>query len=173
MRIIRFGVIAFLLLSSCTHREIIVVHPEKRFIGSDKIAKEISSLNSVILITSEEDPELICKVQYYRRIVSPVGYIDLDYSQVEFAGGYFNACLKNAIISWSNNRIGQGGTAIINMKRVYFGQFRTLYQEYKDNYSNDKEFIKYLKTQTFREIDVNIEIKGDWIIIANNPISSK
>ena len=89
--------------------------------------------------------------------------IDVNYPRVEFAGGYFNACLKNAIISWGENRNGEG-TAIINMKRVYFGRFRTLYQEYKDNYKNDAEFIDYLQTQTFRGMKSSIKIDKDYII---------
>ncbi len=166
--------IIFLLifLSSCSQTpnyQVIIVHPEKQFIGSDKIITEISSLKNVILVVSEENTELISDINYCKKIISPAGFIDVNYPKVEFAGGYFNACLKNSIFSWSENRKGQG-IAIINMKRVYFGRFRTLYQEYKDNYKNDAEFIDYLKTQSFRGINLNIKINGDYIICQLMPI---
>lgn len=158
------AIILSLLLSSCaSHYEIVMVHPEKQFPGSDKITKEISNLDVSVLVVSEENADLITNIKYQERIISGNGVIDINFPQVEFAGGYFNACLKNAVISWSENRNGQG-TAIINMKRVYFGRFRTLYQEYKDNYINDDEFISYLQTQSFRGMKSTIKIKGDYII---------
>lgn len=147
---------------------LIITHPETLYIGSNLIKSDLMELiknKNVKILVDSYDSELIFDIKG-EKIISGAGEHNLCIKNVEFAGGYFGACLRNSILFWSENLQNKSGTATIYMKSVYAGQKRTLYDEFTDNYkSNEKDFLEWVSS-FFKDIkNKKITIIDDKIII--------
>lgn len=117
---------------------VVICHMEEKWPGALKVVDEIKTFiqdkQTYFLISSENSRSLIRNDKF---IISPAGIWNghTDSDEVTFVGGYFKACMPNAILSVVN--YNPNVKIILPMKKIYYGDYRTLYDYYMNNWSKD------------------------------------
>lgn len=176
-------IILLFLCSSLKAENILVVHLDKKFQGASRVATEASNLikqydDVVILKSSQEDwrtnSVLNTDVKPKAAIYSGSGDHDLVnvHREITLIGGYFRACFSNAVMFTLYNN-DQKLKLTMPMKAIFFSDDKSLYEEYKDNYKTDEEFLSYIneiaRTQwRLKQGTFSLKIESDSVVLQEN-----
>ena len=148
---------ALLWVGSCQQPSgpILLVHFDRAFAGSVRCAQEASTMarafDEVIVLTKGDGPwegsTTLVAVSPTKVVPSGSGEHELAVSgpRATVAGGYFRACFSNAVRLLLRNT-DHPITLVVPTKAVYFGDARTLYEQFVDNFRGDREgFEDYVR----------------------------